>query len=265
MCRFIPLLLATLALTAQTPPMSLDKPPQDIDDALRARITSFYDYHVAQKFRLCEDLIADESKDDFYVLTKPALQSYKIGNIEYSEKFTRAKVIIVGVMPVLIPMAGPRVMEQPFASYWKRENGVWFWYYNKKVLSDTPFGKAAPSATPVLGTTKSLAATTEANLEALQSALKIDRTSIEITAGQPQTVKITNTLPGPASLTIDCLLRPIAQTGISATFDKKDLKGSEAAVLTLTADPKMAGGAYPLRITVSPTNQVLDITVKVTL
>jgi len=265
MCRFIALFLATLTLTAQTPPMTLDKPPQDIDDALRARITSFYDYHVAQKFRLCEDLIADESKDDFYVLTKPPLQSYKIGNIEYSEKFTRAKVIIVGVMPVLIPMAGPKIMEQPFASYWKSENGVWLWYYNKKVLSDTPFGKANPSATPALGTPESLAASVATNLEALQSALKIDHSNIEITAGKPQTVRITNTLPGPASLTIDCPLKPIAETGISATFDKKDLKGNEPAVLTLTSDPNMSAGAYPLRITVSPTNQVLDIMVKVTL
>jgi hypothetical protein len=264
MCRFIPFLLAALTLTAQTPPMTLDKPPQDIDDALRARITSFYDFHVAQKFRLCEDLIADESKDDFYVLTKPPLQSYKIGNIEYSEKFTRAKVIIVGVLPVLIPMAGVKVMEQPFASYWKRDDGVWYWYYNKKVLSDTPFGKATPSPTPALGTPESLAASVATNLEALQSALKIDRTSIELAVGQSQTVKITNTLPGPASLTVDCPFRPIAQTGISATFDKKDLKGNESAVLTLTADSKMAAGAYPLRITVSPTNQVLDITVKVT-
>src|ERR1019366_6333935 len=88
MHRLLPLLLIALALPAQTP--TLDKPPQDIDDALRARIQQFYDYHVSLKYRQCEQFIAEESKDDFYVMTKPQLDGYKIGNIEYSDHFTKA-------------------------------------------------------------------------------------------------------------------------------------------------------------------------------
>ena len=261
---FLSFLLTTLTLAAQVSTPPLAKPPRDIDDALRARIKRFYDYHVAQKTRLCEELITEASKDDFYVLTKPALQTYRIGNIEYSEKFNKAKVVIVGTMPVLLPMAGPRVMEQPFASYWTREKGIWYWYYNKQVVSDTPFGKASPSASKGAGTAESLGVPPNVTIEALQSALRIDRTQIELNAREPQTLKVTNTLPGPASLSIECPLKPIAQTGISATFDKKELKGSETAVLTLKADPQMEAGAYPLRIMVSPTQQVLDITVRVT-
>ena len=93
-----------------------------------------------RKYRQAEQLIAEESKDDFYLLSKPELQNYRIGNIEYSEKFTKAKVVIVGAMPVLLPMAGGKIMDMPFASYWKIENGLWCWYYNKDSARHTPFG-----------------------------------------------------------------------------------------------------------------------------
>ena len=262
MYRWMPFILMALTVSAQTPPLTLDKPPLDIDDALRARIKQFYDYHVANKTRQCEPLISEDAKDDFYVMNKPALQSFKIGNIEYSEHFTRAKVVIVGMMPALLPMAGAKIMEQPFASYWRFENGDWFWYYNKQAASVTPFGtvKGDPNAPGAPG---SLAVPAEVNIEALQSALKIDRTRIGLSGGKAQTVKVTNTLPGPASLTLDCPLMPLAKTGVIAKFDKKDLKSSETAILTLNADPAAHAGSVPLRITVSPTNQVLDLTVNI--
>ena len=260
MYRLLPLLLIALTLPAQTP--TLDKPPQDIDDALRARIKQFYDYHVVRKYRQCEQLVAEDSKDDFYVMNKPQLESFKIGSIEYSDRFTKAKAVIVGMMPFLLPMAGPKIMEQPFASFWRSENGVWLWYYNKAATQDTPFGKSKPNSTAP-GEAGSLSQPPNVNIEALQSALKIDRTRIDLAGGKPQTVKVTNTLPGPASLTIDCPLRPLAQTGVTATFDKKDLKGNETAILTLTADPDKYSGRLPLQIMVSPTNQVLNLTVTI--
>ncbi len=258
MHRLLPLLLVAIALRAQTP--TLDKPPQDIDDALRARITQFYDYHVSRKYRQCEALVAEESKDDFYVITKPLLDSFKIGNIEYSDHFTKAKVVIVGMMPVLLPMVGPKTMEQPFASFWKTENGVWFWYYNKGASESAGKGKSDSTAPGEAG---SMGQSPEANLAALQSAVKIDRIRIDLTGGKPETVKITNTLPGPASLMVVCPLGPLAGLGISAKFDKTDLRGHDAAILTLTADPNKRTGPLPLQIMVSPTNQILNLTVTV--
>ena len=258
--RLLPLLLIALTLPAQIP--TLDKPPQDIDDALRARIRQFYDYHVARKYRQCEPLIAEESKDDFYVITKPQLESYKIGNIEYSDHFTRAKAVIVGMTPVLLAMAPSRIMEQPFASFWRIEKGIWLWYYSKADAPDTPLGKAKPDSRAP-GEAGSVSQPPDVTIRQLQSALKIDRTRIDLAGGRPQTVKVTNTLPGPASLTIDCPLRPIAQTGVTATFDKKDLQGNETAILTLTADPDKYSGPLPLQIMVRPTNQVLNLTITV--
>ena len=56
-------------------------------------------------------------------------------------------------------------------------------------------------------------ASAEVNIEALQSALKIDRTRIELAGGKPQTVKVTNTLPGAASLSITCPLGSLGGAG----------------------------------------------------
>jgi hypothetical protein len=265
MYRFLSLIVFASLLPAQTP--NLDKPPQDVDDALRGRIKQFYDLHVAGKYRQAEQVVAEESKDDFYVLSKPDLKAYKIGNIEYSDKFTKAKVVIIGSMPIMLPMAAGKIMDMPFASYWKVENGIWCWYYNKEVSRNTPFGRVqekpktdsapAPTSLPT-------APDPQALMAQLQSALKIDRTRIEVTPTKPETIKVTNTLPGPASLSVACPYRPLSETGIIAKLDKKDLAGNETAVLTLSLTDDALPGTIPLIITVSPTNQVLNFYVTIT-
>lgn len=287
MYRFLLAFLILFSLQAQTPAPTLDKPPQDVDDALRARIKQFYDFHVARKYRQAETLIANESKDDFYVLSKPELQGYKIGSIEYSDKFTKAKVVIIGSMPVLLPMAGGKIMDMPFASFWKIESpgkateepvkkggkkkpaakasaGVWYWYYNKDAARETPFGKVTTSAEkPGEGPT-ALPARPNVSVESLQSALKVDTTRVNLVAGKPKTIQVTNTLPGPASLSISCPNKPLAETGITAKFDRSDLKGNDTASLTFSVDPNIPPGVVPLQITVSPTNQILNLTVRIT-
>ena len=55
----------------------------------------------------------------------------------------------------------------------------------------------------------------------------------------------------------------MAQTGIVAKFDKKELKGKDSAMLTLSVDDKVPAGNIPLMIIVSPTNQVLNFNVTV--
>jgi hypothetical protein len=261
MRRFLLLWLLPLLLPAQTP--TLDKPPQDVDDALRARVKQFYDYYVAGKPRRCEELIAEESKDDFYGLNKPSIESFKINSIEYSDNFTKAKVVLLAKMPVLFPMIGAKVMEQPFVSFWRQENGNWLWYYNKSAANHTPFGDAAKPGEKTGDGAISPLNPPDMNVDILQSALKIDRNRIELSGDKPETVKVTNTLPGAMSVTVSSLLGPLEKLGITASFDKKDLKGRETATLTLHAGPHTTPGTYPLRIMVSPTNQILDVTVTV--
>jgi hypothetical protein len=263
MRHFISLLLIVSAVAfAQQP--KLDKPPQDVDDALRARIKQFYDYQVEGKARRCEALVAEESQDDFYDMAKLQINSYTVTNIDYFDNFTKAKAIITADRPLLFPGVGAKVMPQPFASYWKQVKGVWFWYYNKDESLRTPFGLASPGAKSGGATANMPDVTDPAKMiEQLQAALKIDRTRIDLEGDKPQTIKVTSTLPGLVTLSVDSPLMPIAKLGIIATLDKKELKGNETATLTLRADSNANPGHYPLQITVQPTQQVLSFTVNV--
>src|SRR6185503_11638050 len=87
--------LLTPAIYAQNPADLFNKPPADVDQALRARITEFYQYHVKQQFRQAEALVAEDTKEFFYTHNKPQYLSFEIARIEYSENFTRAKATML--------------------------------------------------------------------------------------------------------------------------------------------------------------------------
>ena len=258
-------LFFTIALTAAwSQQLPLDKPPQDVDEALHARIKQFYDYQVDGKYRRCEALVAAESQDDFYNMAKMQIDKYEIGSIEYFDHFTKAKAMIISDRPVLFPGVGAKIMPQPFTSFWKQVKGVWFWYYNKDEPAKTPFG--TPGTTPSgSGGTAAMPdpSDPEKMLQQLQLAVKIDRNQIDLDGGTPQTIKVKSSLPGLATLTVDCPSIPIAQTGLIAAFDKKDIKGEETSTLTVSAGPRAQPGRYTLRIIVLPTMQTLDLTVNV--
>src|SRR5271155_3770113 len=138
-------LAAAILAFSQTPTNPFDKPPADVDDALRARVTEFYKYHVDGKLRLAEKLVAEDAKDDFFAAMKPAIKSFRIDQIAYSDNYTKAKVTMVGsAMVHFMGMAAPQLMDMPFPSFWKIENGKWCFYYYVDPDRMTPFGKQKP-------------------------------------------------------------------------------------------------------------------------
>ena len=264
MLRKISLLLfSSFSLIAQSP--SLDKAPQDVDDALRGRIKAFYDLHVQRKFRQAEQLVAEESKDDFYSMSKPEIDAYRIASIDYSENFTKAKALIVGKIKPSLPMFGSAQMDMPFASFWKIEDGKWCWYYNKDFARHTPFGdvknpsdaKRDPNGGPA-----SLPTGPQISIEALQSAVKVDRTELQLKRNETVVVNIKNTLSGTVSLQVGCPAAPMEATGVKAELGTTTLKANESTTLKLTGGEGMQTGTLTLRISVTPTNQTIDLKVK---
>ena len=63
------LLLGGIAL-AQEAGNIFEKAPPEVDEALRARITRFYQAFIDGKFRLADALVADDSKDVFFAAEK---------------------------------------------------------------------------------------------------------------------------------------------------------------------------------------------------
>src|SRR5712691_2050487 len=66
-----------------------NRPPAGVDEALRARITAFYQLHVKGDFRHAEAYVAEDTKDFFYTNNKPQYLSFEIGRIDSSKNFTR--------------------------------------------------------------------------------------------------------------------------------------------------------------------------------
>ena len=84
------LIFPAVAITAwaQQPPPA----PPEVEAALRARVEQFYQLEIDKKFRQAEAFVAEDTKDDYYNGSKPAIKASSIQKIEWSDNNTRARV-----------------------------------------------------------------------------------------------------------------------------------------------------------------------------
>jgi hypothetical protein len=252
-----PTLLALFAATllfaqADNP---FDRPPADVDQALRARITEFYQLHVKGDFRHAEALVAEDSQDFYYSRNKTQYLSFEIGHIDYSENFTRAKATIIAEQYVMMPGFSDKPLKIPTPSTWKVVDGKWYWYIDPESFRDSPFGKmtagkagGAPSA-PALPSMPS-------SPDFLFTQVKLDKQSVTLKDGEPEQVTIMNGAPGVMSISLSGML-----PGVEGKLDRTSLKAGEKAVLTLRAGSKAKPGV--INVVVELTNQLLPIQVNV--
>ncbi|MBY0373830.1 MAG: hypothetical protein K2Q23_07535 [Bryobacteraceae bacterium] len=133
--------LASLGLSAQTAVELFKKAPPSVDEALRARVSEFYQFHVDKKFRKAEALVVEESKDAFYAAPKQEPLSFAINEIQYEENFTKAKVMSLLAVERAVPFATGYVkMNLPVQSFWKVVDGQWFLYLPAQPCRPTPMG-----------------------------------------------------------------------------------------------------------------------------
>ncbi|HWF46681.1 MAG TPA: hypothetical protein VG168_06730 [Bryobacteraceae bacterium] len=151
----LPLLSAVVALSAQQPsaqPSQAAPPaasgsdffhqaPPGVAENLRARLKIFYDCYLTGKFRVAFELVAEENKDDYFNRSKTTYHSYKIGSIEFSDNYTKAKVMLITNRDMVF-QGHTFAVDVPMTAYWKVENGQWVWYLLYRSLrgQQTPFG-----------------------------------------------------------------------------------------------------------------------------
>src|SRR4051812_9313910 len=87
--HFFLLLAAPLLSFAQAPPAA---PPPQVDQALRARAAAFLQYQIDGNFRKAYDLVAEDSKDDYFSAAKQKAISFVIDDIQYADDFSKATV-----------------------------------------------------------------------------------------------------------------------------------------------------------------------------
>jgi hypothetical protein len=246
-------------LWAQNPPELFQKAPPDIDEALRARISKFYQLHVEGKFRQAEALVAEDTKDLFYDSHKPKYLSFEIVRIEYSENFTKAKATML--VETFVPIAGfaDKPIKMPIPSYWKVVDGQWYWWVDPEIAAMTPFGKMklpAPGATPPAQLPAKMV-----DLQSIMNQVKADKNMVNLNPklSSSEQVTIVNQMPGSINLVLEAPKVP----GVEMKIDRTELKAGEKAIVTLRSEP-VAGrprNPFVLRVTVQPTNQVIPIQV----
>lgn len=263
-------LLLVSALWAQNPGDLLDKAPPDVEEALRARITAFYQAHVDRKFRQADDYVAQDTKDFYYEANKPGYLAFEIGKITYADNFTKAKAIVNCKISFPLPGFGDGPVIAPVPSTWKVENGQWYWYVDQTVGRESPFGVLPPAAGTSPGGSlpggfPSLAAAMASgpNIEVLRKSVRADKDAVQLSAKTESSdeVTISSKLPGNISLQLEVPKTP----GLEVVLDRTDLKTGEQAKLTFRSQPQKVPVARTteVRVLVIPTNQVIPITVAI--
>jgi len=253
MYRFFAIFVCSVVCFAQAPADLFNRPPADVDQALRARITEFYQDHVDGKFRQAESLVAEDTKDFFYSGNKPKYLSFQITRIDYSEGYTRAKAVVVCEQYVLMPGFTDKPLKVPTPSTWKLVDGQWYWYIDPEVLSVTPFGKmkAGDGSTPG----KPVIPKPE-EMNFIFSLVKADKAAVSLAPGQTEQVTISNSAQGPMSISVSG-----APPGVEVRLDRMDLNAGEKAVLSLRAGPDAKAGVLSVRV--EQTNQVIPISINI--
>src|SRR6266403_360517 len=120
-------------------------PPPEVDEALRARVTEFFQYHVDANFRKAYELVAEDTKEQYFGAQKWQFKSFKIDSIKYSDNFTKAEVQVTGQRMWRMRPDLPEVpVSLPMATLWQVENGKWMYHEEPRQIN-TPMG---PSAAP---------------------------------------------------------------------------------------------------------------------
>ena len=263
MVRFAAFVLFVPALCAQLNSDVLDKAPPDVEDALRARMTQFFQLHVEGKYRQAEKLVAEETMDYYYNASKPKYLKFAIGKIQYSDNFTKAFSTVLCSMNVPFPGLAGKPLEVPTPSWWKLENGQWFWYIPQEKLLQTPFGTRKPeSGEPAPAASGSaLPAKIPATLgeaQGLLNGVQADKTSVRLNSAKPSSdqIVIENRLAGVVKL----VLSAPKVAGLEARLERQELKPGEKTSLTFSYKPgKKAPERAAATVNVEPTNQAIPV------
>ena len=251
-------------LLLQNPADLFRKAPPAVDEALRARISKFFQAHVDGKFRAAEELVAEDNRDAFYNANKPRCYSFEIAQIDYSEEFTRAKAVVTCEMDYPAPgFAGTKV-KAPRTTLWKLTGGHWWYYMDPSQGQQTPFGVMRPGPGQAANVPPGIASGTgpqapNVDVEALLAWVKVDKNELRFSRGRPGHDELTLTNHGPDTVTLALTYPPMP--GLEITLERKALKKGEAARLVA----RWAPGDIPppptirVQILVQQTNQVLDL------
>jgi hypothetical protein len=272
MLRVVPLFLAAAAFFGQTPPPTpQNAPPQasqsappEVDTALRARITQFYQLQVDSKFMKALQLVAEDTQDKFVELDKPTYRSFQIGSIRYSDDFTKAEALLTVDRVLAIQGFIGHPLPMKLTSRWKLQDGQWFYYVDpEKDRPVSPFSAHVPG----IAKPPSTAASAPRPLPPMPKNLpdprwlNADKTSVQLKSTGPsaEQVTISNPSPWPATLTFS---GPTVD-GLEVKLDPMTVNARQKAILSIRSSgaPQTPKTPITIMVTVRQTKQTIPIKV----
>ncbi len=206
--RLFSLLVVSLAAAfPQDKSEIVDKASPEIEEALRARVTHFYQLFMEGKFKEAYSLVADDSQDKFFQLSKDQYKGCEIIKIRYTENFTKATVVTSCKSDWRF-QGTTALISFPLVSNWEVLDGQWYWHFVKPTILPSPFSpsgyipgpskSADDDASPV---PKDINAAGHAIL----AKVGVDKSMVQL---QPvgtsfDTVHVRNDLPGDVSIKIE--------------------------------------------------------------
>jgi len=175
--------------------------PKKVDQTLRQRASEFLQDQVDGNFRKALDLVAADTQDYYLSAAKTKVLSFKIENIEYSDKFTKAKVdssvrkTYAGAIPIEITVTQ--------SDTWKIVNGKWMWYF-------TPGGNPLQELTGLPLPKDPNPAAVAAAASKITAATSLDKQSLTFTRGSAATEQVVfhNGNRGPVKVIADVIGNP---------------------------------------------------------
>lgn len=237
---------------------------------LKARVSKFWDGFVAGKYRASDAYVSDEAKEDFFSWPKKKIKGYAIDRILYVKDGKSAKVLTLVDTTLAMMGVGAMEIKQPVETWWREEDGGWFWFQPKNEVRDTPFGKMESNAksgdAPLIPTG---AINLNPDLNALMNSVKPDRNDVRFVEGQPgsEVVSFPNGMPGVVTFTIDSppaedltfelKSRNVAKGGIGqliVTYKPtgKSAKLSDPVTKVVRVGVAQTGKLYPIKVVVAP-------------
>jgi hypothetical protein len=230
--------------------------PLDIDQALRARVTEFFQDFIDQKFRQAINLVADDTQDKYFASPKAEITGFKINAIEYSDEFTKATVKMTVTQVLKLKAEGflqDTNIDGPMETTWKIENGKWVFYEKPKGAGAwaTPMGPSADLAAEGAAAKAAAADRKKINDDTMRTeAQKIldqigqTATATGVTPGEvtlaldkPSSAKIVFHNGAPGSLSLSLMGLPTDLPGFRAALDKQNVNANEDTGVELVYDP----------------------------
>jgi hypothetical protein len=262
MIRLAVLLPLVFLLSAEDKKIPADAAPPEVTQALRARVEQFYQAHVDGKYRLADQVVAEESKDVFFAMAKPKYLGFEIVRINYlSEKFTLAEAV-VSCKSTWFLRGENLPINMPGTSQWKLIDGQWYVYFPPVTERQTPFGMmhSGPGNVDPKAGGSVLPADPKVLAQRILEAVRADKNELILRGYEPSSgeVRVTNGMQGPIRLAVDL---GGGFAGLSYSLDKAEIKAGEVGVVKFVVDPKDKSPKPVLdaKISVEPTNQVLPV------